>query len=112
MGLRRAGTEMKTREPTDLQDRILERMQTNGPATAGSLAKALGVAEEFVLSALLRCRKRGLVQLDEKFRWSINPKFTSHGRGVNCFIQRIRGTQLPYYFSNHSRQAQIYFFHY
>jgi predicted ArsR family transcriptional regulator len=68
-----AGSEMKAGDPTDLQDRILERLQTNGPATAGSLARALGVAEELVLSALFRCRKRGLVQLDEKFRWSINP---------------------------------------
>ena len=73
---------MKEREPTDLQDRILERLQTSGPATAGSLAKALGVAEELILSALFRCRERGLVQLDEKFRWSINPKFTSLSRKV------------------------------
>jgi hypothetical protein len=78
-----AGSEMKAGDPTDLQDRILERLQTNGPATAGSLARALGVAEELVLSALFRCRKRGLVQLDKKFRWSINPKFTSGGRKVN-----------------------------
>jgi hypothetical protein len=41
---------MKAGEPTDLQDRVLERLQTKGPATAGSLAKALGVAEELVLS--------------------------------------------------------------
>ena len=74
---------MKTGESTDLQDRILERLQTHGPATAGSLAKALGVAEELVLSALFRCRKRGLVQLDEKFRGSVNPKFTSRGTKVN-----------------------------
>ncbi|PYV53662.1 MAG: hypothetical protein DMG97_15745 [Acidobacteria bacterium] len=88
---------MKAREPTDLQDRILERLQTSGPATAGSLAKALGVAEELILSALFRCRKRGLVQLDEEFRWSINPKFTSRGRKVNLIrFNSFSSSELSY----------------
>src|SRR5437773_1740903 len=121
MELRRAGGRNENKRADRFTGPDIGATANERPATAGSLAKALGVAEELVLSALFRCRKRGLVQLDEKFRWSINPKFTSGGRKVNLtdlnsfttsqLFERLSlpRMHLSCYFSNHSRQAQTYF---
>jgi predicted ArsR family transcriptional regulator len=60
--------------PMEIQDAILERLQTKGPATVEELAKQLQHPQGLIRAALFQLREKQLVYLRYDNNWVVNEK--------------------------------------